>query len=292
MAAPFLGLAAVISTPFRVSITARRSQRKNHTLTRASAYTSSFGGRRRRLSAPRRALLASRASRLARFGRVGRRGGGGGVSASATSSARRATAISWLRLRERSSWTEIRSGRSSSASAAASLSARAGSSAARLSRSMVSSARVEALSRCWPPGPLERLAVHWPLLSSCSTTSSTCIANQCKNWQGMPLLRRAASAAWRTDKLTARAKKAIHLAQEEAQRRSAPLSNGPSTAPARRHRTLVTSLLSPARGKAIDALVAAGIRSTRSDAAAWLIRSAIADKRSSSSPYPRQYAQS
>ena len=91
----------------------------------------------------------------------------------------------------------------------------------------------------------------------------------------MPLRRPAARATLRTDTFTARAKKAIHLAQEEAQRGSAPLSNGPSTAPARRHRTLVTSLLSPARGKAIDALVAAGIRSTRSDAAAWLIRSGI-----------------
>src|SRR5437764_12410156 len=101
MAAPFFGLAAAISTPFRVSITARRSQRKNRTLARASAYGSSFGGRRRRLSAPRRALLASRASRLARLGRVGRRAGGGGARASATSPARRATAISWLRLTER-----------------------------------------------------------------------------------------------------------------------------------------------------------------------------------------------
>ena len=54
----------------------------------------------------------------------------------------------------------MRSGRRSLLSSNSATSAGRPSSA---SRSRVSSARVEALSRCWPPGPLERLAVHWRL---------------------------------------------------------------------------------------------------------------------------------
>src|ERR1700730_8632923 len=70
----------------------------------------------------------------------------------------------------------MRSGRSSRPSPSVSRSAISGSRPTRLSGPTVSSARVDALSRCWPPGPLERLAVHCAPLSRCSTTSLTSIA--------------------------------------------------------------------------------------------------------------------
>src|SRR5260370_9469506 len=83
--------------------------------------------------------------------------------------------MSWLRLSDRSSWTAMRSGLSSRPNASASLAATISSRPTRLSGPSVSSARVEALSRCCPPGPLERLAVHSAFLSRCSTTVSTSI---------------------------------------------------------------------------------------------------------------------
>ena len=54
----------------------------------------------------------------------------------------------------------MRSGFSSRPSASASLAATVSPRPARLAGPIVSSARVEALSRCCPPGPLERLALQ------------------------------------------------------------------------------------------------------------------------------------
>ncbi len=132
---------------------------------------SSSGGRRRRLTVPRCVLDDSRFSRAGRLGRVGRRGGGSGASAAVTSASRRAAATSRLRASERSAWLRMRSGRSSSPSRSARRSACWDGKPSSASPSMTNSARVDALSRCCPPGPLERLAPHCARWSSCSVTS-------------------------------------------------------------------------------------------------------------------------
>jgi len=141
---------------------------------------SSVGARRSCLIVPRRVLVSTRAARFERLGRVGRRGGGGGAMIWVTSSISLSVAICWLRLSERSSWTVIRSGRSSRPSPRVSRSTTPVSRPITLSDPMVNSARVEALSRCCPPGPLERLAVQTAPLSKCSTTSPASMP-PCKN---------------------------------------------------------------------------------------------------------------
>src|SRR5215207_6170933 len=66
----------------------------------------------------------------------------------------------------------IRSGPSASPNPSTSRSAISVSRPATLSASSDSSARVEALSRCWPPGPLDLLADHRARRSRCAMISS------------------------------------------------------------------------------------------------------------------------
>jgi hypothetical protein len=168
--------------PPQVEYCALATRSASETFREASTRQSrSAGGWRNRLMSPRRVLSVKRAWRFERLGRVGLLGGGAGASARATSSVKRSTAISWLRLSDRSSCTVIRTGRAARSSTSASLAATCGSRPTRLSALSVSSARVEALSRCWPPGPLERLAVHCAAFKRCSTTSL--LSNDPLDWR-------------------------------------------------------------------------------------------------------------
>ena len=167
-----------------------------HGATIRTGQASLGGARRRRLMPARCDLSASRASRTARPGRVGRRGGDGSTSARATSSPSRRTAICRLRASDRSSWISSRNGRASSPSCSASRSATAELSPTRQSRSTVNSARVDALSRCWPPGPDERLAPHLAPFSRCSTTDPTSTTPHRARYDARPQPRRQSSGAY------------------------------------------------------------------------------------------------
>src|ERR687884_300019 len=101
----------------------------------------------------------------------------------------------------------MRTGPVSRPSARASRPATSASRPSRLSASRVSSARVDALSRCWPPGPLDRLADHWAWRSRWAVIASRSIVTwfqpECRRYPrragtGSPARARSRSALpWR-----------------------------------------------------------------------------------------------
>ena len=103
------------------------------------------------LSAPR--LVGQPALAGAAAGPGGAPAGRSGARAAAARAVRRSMTVRRLRSRERSAWLVRRSGRSSSAHRPRSRSATSGGSPSRSAARIVSSARVSAWSRRWPPGP-------------------------------------------------------------------------------------------------------------------------------------------